>query len=97
MTQFELLEFSDMLFALYYCGFKVSNIGQCLYKIYDNSVRLRQFLDVNNKDKIKIILSDHKDHFLYEIIDKNELLYSFIDFDLLVKILDTITPKLSDK
>ncbi len=84
-----------MLFAPYSCGFKASNVGHCLYKIYDDSIRIRQFLGVDNEDKIKVILSDHEGHFLHEFIDGDEPLHSFIDFNLPVEILNAITPKLS--
>ncbi len=34
-------------------GFKASDIGQYEYKIHDDSIRLRHFLDVDNEDGIK--------------------------------------------
>ncbi len=82
------------MLASYYCGFKTFNIDICLYKIYDNSVKLRQFLDADGIDRLKIIFSEHKGHFLHEIINGNESFHPFIGFNLLVKILDTIISKL---
>ncbi len=84
-----------MLFTLYYQGFKASNISVCLYKICDDSIRLRHFLDIDNKDEIEVILSKREGYFLYEFIDENKSLYPIIDFDLSIEILNAITPKLS--
>ncbi|RGB21573.1 hypothetical protein C1646_777698 [Rhizophagus diaphanus] len=58
MTQFELSEFLSDMPTLFYCGFKAEDIGQSLYKIHDDSVRLRNFLGVDNEDKIEAILSE---------------------------------------
>ena len=71
MTHSELSEFLDALSALYYCGFKASDIGQCLYKICDDSVRPRHFLGANNENEIEAILSDHEGHFLHKFIDSD--------------------------
>ncbi|CAI2199930.1 17651_t:CDS:1, partial [Funneliformis geosporum] len=49
--------------------FKAKDIGECLYKIHDDSIRPRHFLGVDNKDEIEAILSDCEGHFLYEYID----------------------------
>ncbi|CAB4386585.1 unnamed protein product [Rhizophagus irregularis] len=49
MSQSELSEFFDAS-APYYCGFKASDIGSCLYKIWNDSVRPRNFLGADNED-----------------------------------------------
>ncbi|PKC53054.1 hypothetical protein RhiirA1_480125, partial [Rhizophagus irregularis] len=90
----ELSEFFDTS-APYYCGFKASDIGQCLYKICDNSVRPRHFLGADNADEIEAILSDREGHSLHEFIDGDEPLRPVIDFDLPIETLNAITPKLS--
>ena len=82
MTHSELSEFLDAPSAPYYCGFKASNIGQCLYKIRDDSVRPRHFLGADNEDEIEAILSEREGHFLHEFINENEPLQPIIDFDL---------------
>ncbi|RIA80376.1 hypothetical protein C1645_838811 [Glomus cerebriforme] len=78
-------------------GFKVEDIGECLYKIWDDSIRPRYFLGADNEDKIEVILSDYKGHSLHEYIDNDEPLQPIIDFDLLVEILNAIFSKLSGK
>jgi hypothetical protein len=83
--------------ALDNCGFKTFDIGAYFYKIRDDSVRPRQFLDADNADGMEAILSEREGHSLHEIIDGNEPLRSIIDFDLLQEMLDTIEPKLSRK
>src|SRR5215216_416212 len=93
MTQSEFLDAP----APYKQGFKAEDIGECLYKIRDDSVRPRHFLGADNEDEIEAILSDREDHSLHEYIDGDEPLRPIIDFDLLVETLDAITPKLSDK
>ena len=95
MTQFELSEFLDMLSVPFYCEFKASDIGQCLCKIRDDSVRPRHFLSADNEDEIKAILSEREGHSLHEIIDSDEPLHPIIDFNLPVETLNAITPKLS--
>src|SRR6266542_3395843 len=97
MTQSELSEFLDVPSAPYYCGFKASDIGQCLYKICNDSVRPRQFLGTDNEDEIEAILSDREGHSLHKFIDGDEALHSVIDFDLPMETLNTISPKLLDK
>ena len=96
MTQTELSEFLDAS-ALYYCRFKLSDISASLYKIWDDSVKLRHFLGTDNADEIEAILSDHEGHFLHEIIDGDEPLRPIIDFDLPIETLNAISSKLSDK
>src|SRR6266542_837201 len=97
MNQSEISEFLNMPSALYYCGFKASDIGACFYKIRDNSVRPRHFLGADNADEIEAILSDCESHSLYEFIDGDEPLWSIIDFDLLREVYDSIEPKLTGK
>src|SRR6266496_6144111 len=97
MTQSELSDFLDASSAPYYCGFKAEDIGQCLYKIRDDSVRPRNFLGVDNEDEIEAILSDREGHSLHEFIDGDEALWPIIDFDLPQEVLDTIEPKLTRK
>ncbi|CAI2191838.1 10544_t:CDS:1, partial [Funneliformis geosporum] len=72
--------------------FKAEDISECLYKIRDDSVRPRHFLDADNEDEIKDILSDREGHSLHEYIDGDEPLRPIIDFDLPVETLDVITP-----
>jgi len=97
MIQSELSEFLDTPSAPYYCGFKASNIGQCLYKIRDDSIKPRHFLGADNEDEIEAILSDHEGHSLHEYIDSDKPLRPIIDFDLPQEVLDTIEPKLTCK
>ena len=97
MTQSELSEFSSDAPTLYYSGYKASDIGACLYKIRDDSVRPRHFLGADNADEIEAILSDRKGYSLHEFIDGDEPLRPIIDFDLPQEIYDTIEPKLTRK
>ena len=92
MTQSELSEFLDAPSAPYYYGFKASDIGQCQYKIRDDSVRPRHFFGTDNENEIEAILSDREGHSLHEYIDGDEPLRLIIDFDLLVEALNAITP-----
>ncbi|PKC57841.1 hypothetical protein RhiirA1_471873 [Rhizophagus irregularis] len=87
--------FEDAPSVPYYCGFKVSNIGQYFYKIRDDSVRPKEFLGADNEDEIEAILSDREGHSLHKFIDGDEPLRPIIDFDLPVETLNAITPKLS--
>ena len=96
MTHSKLSEFLDVP-ALYYCRFKASDIGACFYKIHDDSIRPKHFLNADNENEIETILSDHKGHSLYEFINGNELLQPIINFGLLQEVLDTIEPKLLHK
>ena len=80
--QFKLSEFLNAPSAPYYCGFKAFDISVFLYKICDDSVRLRHFLGIDNENEIEAILSEREGHFLHEIIDGNEPLRPVIDFDL---------------
>ena len=97
MIQSELSEFLNASFAPYYCGFKASDIGACLYKICDDSVRPRQFLGADNEDELEVILLDCEGYSLHEYIDGDEPLRPIIDFDLPQEVLDTIEPKLTCK
>src|SRR4051812_37646841 len=97
MIQFELSEFLDVPSAPYYCEFKASNIGACLYKIHDDSVRPRHFLGADNANEIEVILSDRESHSLHKFIDDDNPFWPFIDFDLPQEVLDTIEPKLIRK
>lgn len=97
MTEYlKLSEFFDIS-ALYKQSFKAEDIGKCLYKIHDDSIRLRHFLGIDNENKIETILSDHKGHSLHEFIDGNKPFWPIIDFDLSWKMYDSIEPKLTDK
>ncbi|CAI2187742.1 1772_t:CDS:2, partial [Funneliformis geosporum] len=78
-------------------SFKASDIGACLYKIRDDSVRPRHFLGVDNADEIEAILSEREDHFLHEFIDRDEPLRPIIDFDLPQEVLVNIESKLTRK
>ncbi|RGB22951.1 hypothetical protein C1646_775244 [Rhizophagus diaphanus] len=93
--QSELSEFLDAPSAPFYCGFKASDIGQCLCKICDDSVRPRHFLGADNEDEIEAILSKREGHSLHEFIDGDEPLRPIIDFDLPEDTLNAITPKLT--
>src|SRR4051812_38303173 len=93
--QSSLSEFLSDASAPYYCEFKASNIGQCLYKICDDSVKPRHFLGADNADEIEVILFDREGHSLHEFIDGDEPLRPVIDFDLPIETLNAITPKLS--
>jgi hypothetical protein len=97
MTHSELSEFLDASSTSYYCGFKASDIGQCLYKICDDSVRPRQFLGADNEDEIEAIFADHEGHSLHEIIDCDEPFRPIIDFNLPREVYDSLNPKLSGK
>src|ERR1043166_1435947 len=96
MTRSDLSEFFDAS-APYYCGFKASDIGQCQYKIRDDSVRPRHFLGADNEDGIEAILSEREGHSLHEFIDGDEPLWPIIDFDLPREVYDSIEPKLTGK
>ncbi|GBB87535.1 hypothetical protein RclHR1_00140039 [Rhizophagus clarus] len=97
MIYSELSEFLSDAPAPYYCEFKASDIGQCPYKICDDSVSPRHFLGVNNANEIEAILSDREGHFLHEFIDEDGPLCPIIDFDLPHEVFDTIEPKLMCK
>ncbi|GES76855.1 hypothetical protein GLOIN_2v1770262 [Rhizophagus clarus] len=92
MTQSSLSEFLDAT-ALYYQGYKASDIGASLYKIRDDSVKPRHFLGADNADEIEAILTEREDHSLHEFIDGDEPLRPVIDFDLPIETLNAITPK----
>ncbi|PKK57775.1 hypothetical protein RhiirC2_824985, partial [Rhizophagus irregularis] len=94
--QSELSEFLDAP-APYYQGYRASDIGQCLYKIWDDSIRPRHFLGADNADGIEAILSDREGHSLHEFIDEDEPLRPIIDFDLPREVYDSIEPKLTGK
>jgi hypothetical protein len=94
MTQSELSEFLDTP-APYYQGYRASDVGSCLYKIWDDSVRPRHFLGADNADEIEAILSDREGHSLHEFIDGDDPLRPIVDFDLPIETLNAITPKLS--
>ncbi|RIB19627.1 hypothetical protein C2G38_2035911 [Gigaspora rosea] len=96
MTLSELLENLDST-TLYYCGLRASDIGACLYKIRDDSVKPRNFLGTDNEDNIEAILLDHEGHSLHEFIDGNDPLRPIIDFNLPIETLNAITPKVSRK
>ncbi|CAG8766970.1 365_t:CDS:10 [Cetraspora pellucida] len=96
MIQSELSENLDAP-TLYYCGLRASNIGACLYKIYDDSVRPRNFLGTDSEYGIEAILSDHEGHSLHEFIGSDKPLRPIIDFDLPIETLNAITPKVSYK
>ncbi|CAG8520977.1 6826_t:CDS:2 [Cetraspora pellucida] len=83
--------------ALYYCGLRASDIGACLYKIHDNSVRPRNFLGTDNEDSIEAILSDHEGYLLHKFIDSDKPLWPIIDFDLLREVHNGIKSKLMYK
>src|SRR4051794_10673446 len=99
MTQSELSEFLFDVLALYYCGFKASDIGTSLYmyKIRDDSIKPRHFLGADNADEIEAILSDREGHSLHEIIDGDKPLRPIIDFNLPIEVYDFIEPKLTRK
>ncbi|CAI2193813.1 18462_t:CDS:1, partial [Funneliformis geosporum] len=77
--------------------YKAEDISECLYKIRDNSVRPRHFLNVDNEDEIEAILSDREGYSLHKYINGDEPLWPIIDFDLLIEMLNAISSKLSDK
>jgi len=58
---------------------------------------LKYFLSADNEDEIEDIFSEREGHSLHEFIDEDELFCPIIDFDLLIKTLNAITSKLSDK
>src|SRR4051795_2505617 len=93
----ELSEFFSDAPALYYCGFKASDIGASLYKIRDDSVKPKHFLGADNADEIEAILSDCERHSLHEIIDGDEPLRPIIDFNLRREIYDSIESKIPGK
>ncbi|PKY20993.1 hypothetical protein RhiirB3_385327 [Rhizophagus irregularis] len=79
----------------YHCETNLGAIGENLYKFRDDSVRPRRFFRTDDEDGINAIFTDHDGHLLHEIIDGDEPLRPFIDFDLLQKTLDAINPKLT--
>ncbi|PKC12121.1 hypothetical protein RhiirA5_412261 [Rhizophagus irregularis] len=97
MTQSDFFEDAPSLPSPYKQGFKASDIGECFYKIRDDSVRPREFLGVDNEDEIEAILSEREGHSLHEFIDGDEAFRPIIDFDLSQEVLDTIEPKLTRK
>ncbi|CAG8603943.1 3454_t:CDS:2 [Cetraspora pellucida] len=66
-----------------------------MYKIRDDSIKPRQFLGTDSEDEIKAIFTEHQGHSLHEIIDGNDPLRPFIDFDLSQETLNKIEPKLT--
>jgi len=74
--------------------FKAFDVDTYLYKIWNNSIKSRHFLDADNVNEIETILLKCDDYSLYKFINKDKPLHPFIDFDLLVKTLDVITSKL---
>ncbi|RIB22893.1 hypothetical protein C2G38_2172797 [Gigaspora rosea] len=80
MTQFELSENLDSP-APYYCGLRASDIGACLYKIRDDSIRPRHFLGANNADEIEAILLDREGHSLHKFIDGVTVPEAFFNSD----------------
>ncbi|CAG8589014.1 13894_t:CDS:1, partial [Cetraspora pellucida] len=74
-----------------------SDIGACLYKIQNDNIRPRNFLDTDSEDGIEAILLDCESHLLHEFIDNNEPLYPIIDFDLPIEMLNAINSKVSYK
>ncbi len=95
MTQSKLSDFLDAPSVP--CGFNASDIEEYQYKIHDDSIRPRHFLDADNKDGIEAIFSEREGHSLHEFIDGDESLRPIIDFDLPVETLNTIFLKFSDK
>ncbi|CAI2163115.1 14486_t:CDS:2 [Funneliformis geosporum] len=63
------------------------DISEILYKICDDSIRPRHFLNTDNADEIKAILSDYKEYSLHKFIDEDEPLHPIIDFDLPIETL----------
>ncbi len=47
---------------LYKCKHKAFDIDACLYKIHDDSIKLRHFLSIDNEDEIEAILLDYEGH-----------------------------------
>ncbi|RIB21522.1 hypothetical protein C2G38_2034315 [Gigaspora rosea] len=83
--------------AFYHQGAKAESIAEYRYKIRDNSIKPRQFLDTDTEDGIENILTKCNGHSLYKFIDGDDPLRPFIDFDLSKEKFDKIEPKLSPK
>ncbi|RIB04589.1 hypothetical protein C2G38_2222004 [Gigaspora rosea] len=83
--------------AFYHREAKAENVAKYIYKIRDYSEKPRQFLGTDSDDGIEAIFTEHQGHPLHEIIDGNNPLRSFIDFDLSQETLNKIEPKLTRK
>ena len=68
--------------GFYHRGHNAESVAEYIYKIRDDSVRLRQFLGTDTSDGIEAILADHQGHFLHEYIEGDDPLRPFIDVDL---------------
>src|SRR5437868_156841 len=82
--------------ALYHRGLKAVSVAEYMYKIRDDSNNY-EFLGTDTEEGIEKILMDRQGHSLHEIIDGDDPLRPFIDFDLSREAFDKIEPKLTPK
>ncbi|RHZ51146.1 hypothetical protein Glove_482g82 [Diversispora epigaea] len=83
--------------AFYHRGANAESVTEYLYKIWDDSVRPRQFLGTDSEDGIEKIFAERQGHSLHEFIGGDYPLRPFIDFDLSQEKLNSIEPKLTRK
>ncbi|RHZ85262.1 hypothetical protein Glove_68g30 [Diversispora epigaea] len=81
----------------YHQGANADSVAEYLYKIWDDSVRPREFLGTDSEDGIEAILTDLQGHSLHEFISGDDPLRPIIDFDLPKEKFDKIEPKLTGK
>ncbi|CAJ0642949.1 923_t:CDS:1 [Entrophospora sp. SA101] len=86
--------FEDVNSAFFHRGHKAESVAEYLYKIRDDSNNY-EFLGTDTEDGIEAILSERQGHSLHEIIDGDDPLRPFIDFDLPVETLNKIEPKIT--
>ncbi|CAB4376279.1 unnamed protein product [Rhizophagus irregularis] len=91
----DLVEFLDT--GSYHHGTRLENIGSYQYKFRDDSIRPRRFFGTDDEDGINAILTDCERHSLHEIIDGDDPLCPFIDFDLLQNVFNSLQPKHTSK
>ncbi|RHZ45164.1 hypothetical protein Glove_688g9 [Diversispora epigaea] len=81
----------------YHQGANAKSVAEYMYKIWDDSVKPRQFLGTDSEDGIEKIFTERQDHSLHEFIGRDYPLRPFIDFNLPQEKLNKIDPKLTHK
>src|SRR6185369_16628205 len=71
------LAFENNRAAFYHRGHNAESVAEYNYKIRDDSVHPREFLDTDSGDGIETILTDRIGHSLHEFIDGDD---PFTDF-----------------